>query len=155
MKLLSVSRPTMTTARYRDMQVFSAAVMSFTRGANDVSNAMGPFSAVYQIWRTGAIAEDVPVDTWILVVGACLLCRPAITLPAAQPPTEAHRLRHHVGGATECSSSSSSRKCQRCISLSHVWFFQVASASCWGSPSSLTRSSAASVSRCALFKKKL
>jgi sodium-dependent phosphate transporter len=58
-----------TEALFRYLQVFSAAAMSFTHGANDVSNAMGPFSAVYTIWRDGYIEEDVGVDTWILVVG--------------------------------------------------------------------------------------
>ena len=33
--------------------------MSFTHGANDVSNAMGPFSAVYQIWNTGEVSSNV------------------------------------------------------------------------------------------------
>ena len=40
-------------------QVFSACVMSFTHGANDVSNAMGPLSAVYQIWSTGVVSSNV------------------------------------------------------------------------------------------------
>ena len=40
-------------------QVFSACVMSFTHGANDVSNAMGPFAAVYQIWSTGQVSSSV------------------------------------------------------------------------------------------------
>jgi solute carrier family 20 (sodium-dependent phosphate transporter) len=40
-------------------QIFSACVMSFTHGANDVSNAMGPLAAVYSIWSTGAIASSV------------------------------------------------------------------------------------------------
>ena len=33
--------------------------MSFTHGANDVSNAMGPLAAVYSIWSTGTIASSV------------------------------------------------------------------------------------------------
>ncbi len=49
--------------------MFSAGVMSFTHGANDVSNAMGPFSAVYQIWQTGQATSSVNVQTWILAVG--------------------------------------------------------------------------------------
>lgn len=51
------------------MQVFSACVMSFTHGANDVSNAMGPFAAVYDIWNTGEVNAKVPTQTWILVIG--------------------------------------------------------------------------------------
>ena len=48
-----------TTAILHALQVFSACVMSFTHGANDVSNAMGPFSAVYQIWSTGEVSSNV------------------------------------------------------------------------------------------------
>jgi sodium-dependent phosphate transporter len=56
-------------ALFRYLQVFSASVMSFTHGANDVANAMGPFSAVYTIWSTGEITSKVSVQTWILVIG--------------------------------------------------------------------------------------
>ena len=33
--------------------------MSFVHGANDVANAMGPLSGVYQIWSTGQISSNV------------------------------------------------------------------------------------------------
>jgi sodium-dependent phosphate transporter len=54
---------------FRYLQVFSAAVMSFTHGANDVANAMGPFAAVYSIWNSGSISSSVDVQEWILVIG--------------------------------------------------------------------------------------
>jgi phosphate/sulfate permease len=41
------------------VQVFSASAMSFVHGANDVANAMGPLSGVYQIWSTGEISSNV------------------------------------------------------------------------------------------------
>ena len=41
------------------LQVFSACAMSFVHGANDVANAMGPLSGVYQIWSTGEISSNV------------------------------------------------------------------------------------------------
>ena len=44
--------------------------MSFTHGANDVANAMGPFAAVYSIWQDGEISSSVDVQEWILVIGA-------------------------------------------------------------------------------------
>jgi sodium-dependent phosphate transporter len=58
-----------TEMLFRYLQVFSACVMSFTHGANDVSNAMGPLAAVYSIWSTGAVASSSPVEEWILVIG--------------------------------------------------------------------------------------
>ncbi|BDA40405.1 phosphate-repressible phosphate permease pho-4 [Coccomyxa sp. Obi] len=54
---------------FRYLQVFSAMVMSFAHGSNDVANALGPFSAVYYIWSTGRVPSSVPVEEWILVVG--------------------------------------------------------------------------------------
>lgn len=58
-----------TEHMFRYLQVFSAIVMSFAHGSNDVANALGPFSAVYYIWSTGRVPTSVPVEEWILVVG--------------------------------------------------------------------------------------
>lgn len=40
------------------MQVFTAAGFAFSHGANDISNAVGPFAAIMDIIRTGDIAMD-------------------------------------------------------------------------------------------------
>lgn len=57
------------------LQVMTAATASFTHGANDIANAIGPYATIYQIWNDGAIPEkdkaDVPI--WILVFGAAAL----------------------------------------------------------------------------------
>lgn len=58
-----------TESMFRYLQVFSACVMSFTHGANDVSNAMGPFAAVWQIWKSGEVGSSNPTPEWILVIG--------------------------------------------------------------------------------------
>ena len=44
------------------MQIFSAMVMSFAHGSNDIANAMGPFSAVYYIWVNEAVPTKSPVS---------------------------------------------------------------------------------------------
>jgi sodium-dependent phosphate transporter len=52
---------------YTFMQVMTACTASFTHGANDVANAIGPYATIYQIWRTGTLAgskSEVPI--WIL-----------------------------------------------------------------------------------------
>ncbi|ROT34445.1 phosphate transporter [Sodiomyces alkalinus F11] len=55
---------------YSFLQVLTASVASFTHGANDVANAIGPFATIYEIWRTGTIAgSKSPVPIWILVYG--------------------------------------------------------------------------------------
>ena len=57
-----------TEYMYSFLQVMTAATASFTHGANDVSNAVGPYATIFQIWNEGALPaegkSDVP--TWIL-----------------------------------------------------------------------------------------
>jgi len=48
--------------------VFSAALMSFAHGANDVSNAIGPLAAIVSAAQNGA-AWGVKVPLWELVIG--------------------------------------------------------------------------------------
>ncbi|TDZ31077.1 Phosphate-repressible phosphate permease pho-4 [Colletotrichum spinosum] len=55
---------------YSFMQVMTACTASFTHGANDVANAIGPYATIYQIWNTGALSgskSEVPI--WILCFG--------------------------------------------------------------------------------------
>lgn len=59
---------------YSFVQVLTACTASFAHGANDISNAVGPWAVIYQTWHTGAVQgknSDVPV--WILAVAACAL----------------------------------------------------------------------------------
>lgn len=61
---------------YSFLQVMTAATASFTHGANDIANAIGPYATIHQIWSEGALPKggkaDVPI--WILVFGgACLV----------------------------------------------------------------------------------
>lgn len=57
-------------AVFKYIQVFTACVMSFAHGANDVANAMGPFSAVYYTWQHSAVpGSKVAVPHWILAFG--------------------------------------------------------------------------------------
>ncbi|CEJ89879.1 Putative Phosphate-repressible phosphate permease [[Torrubiella] hemipterigena] len=54
---------------YTFLQVMTAAAASFTHGANDVANAIGPYASIYQIWQTNAIPSKAKVPTWILAFG--------------------------------------------------------------------------------------
>ena len=59
---------------YSFVQVLTACTASFAHGANDVSNAIGPWTVIYQVWSTGdAQASKAPVPIWILVVGALMI----------------------------------------------------------------------------------
>jgi len=58
---------------FRFVQVFTAIVASFSHGANDVANAMGPFSAAYVAYKSGKVLDkkEMNPDTmmWILAMG--------------------------------------------------------------------------------------
>lgn len=55
---------------YSFLQILTACTASFVHGANDVSNAIAPYSTVYGIWQTGAIAgSKSAVPLWILAFG--------------------------------------------------------------------------------------
>ena len=50
-------------------QVCSAMIMSVAHGANDVSNAIGPFTTEYLTWKTGVASQQTDTPTWIKAVG--------------------------------------------------------------------------------------
>ena len=50
-------------------QVASAMIMSISHGANDVSNAIGPFTTEYETWKTGVASATTDTPTWIKAVG--------------------------------------------------------------------------------------
>lgn len=54
---------------YSFLQIMTAATTSFGHGANDVSNAIGPYTTIYFIWSTAQISDKVPVPLWILAFG--------------------------------------------------------------------------------------
>ncbi|KEF55754.1 PiT family inorganic phosphate transporter [Exophiala aquamarina CBS 119918] len=58
---------------YSFLQVLTASAASFTHGANDVSNAIGPYTSIYHIWNTNELGSKVPVPYWILVFGGAAI----------------------------------------------------------------------------------
>ncbi|CAB1100651.1 unnamed protein product [Ectocarpus sp. CCAP 1310/34] len=57
---------------FKYVQVFTAICDSFSHGANDVANAMGPFAAIYLVYSTGVVSSegDLGDDAfWILALG--------------------------------------------------------------------------------------
>lgn len=59
---------------YTFLQVMTAAAASFTHGANDVANAVGPYASIYQIWKTEEISKKADVPRWILAFGGAGIC---------------------------------------------------------------------------------
>jgi inorganic phosphate transporter, PiT family len=50
--------------------VFSAALLSFAHGANDVANAVGPLAAIVHASEFGGFEAKVSIPTWVMVIGA-------------------------------------------------------------------------------------
>ena len=49
--------------------IFSAALLSFAHGANDVSNAVGPLAAIVHA-ASGEASTSVAIPLWVMVIGA-------------------------------------------------------------------------------------
>jgi len=54
---------------FATLQLFSASLMAFGHGANDVANAIGPLAAAIQILMTGTIPATSAIPTWTLALG--------------------------------------------------------------------------------------
>jgi inorganic phosphate transporter, PiT family len=50
--------------------IFSAALLSFAHGANDVANAIGPLAAIVHAVQDGAAADRVSIPLWVMLIGA-------------------------------------------------------------------------------------
>lgn len=52
------------------LMVFTACGMAFAHGSNDVANAIGPVAAIVSIVKTGAVTQQSPLASWVLLLGA-------------------------------------------------------------------------------------
>jgi len=50
--------------------IFSAALLSFAHGANDVANAVGPLAAINEAISHGSVAQKASIPLWVMLVGA-------------------------------------------------------------------------------------
>ncbi|KAL2817904.1 phosphate transporter family-domain-containing protein [Aspergillus cavernicola] len=56
------------------LQVLTASTASFAHGANDLSNAVGPYATIYSVWRHGTLeGSKTDVPYWILAFGGVSL----------------------------------------------------------------------------------
>jgi sodium-dependent phosphate transporter len=60
---------------YSFLQIMTAATASFVHGANDISNAIGPYATIYEIWSSGTlpVKDKAQVPLWILAFGGVAL----------------------------------------------------------------------------------
>ncbi len=50
--------------------IFSAALLSFAHGANDVANAVGPLAAIVHTVEAGDVATKVSIPFWVMIIAA-------------------------------------------------------------------------------------
>ncbi len=50
--------------------IFSAALLSFAHGANDVANAVGPLAAIVDTVIQGSVSTKADIPLWVMIVGA-------------------------------------------------------------------------------------
>ncbi|MTI19304.1 inorganic phosphate transporter [Rhodobacteraceae bacterium RKSG542] len=55
---------------FRAPLIFSAALLSFAHGANDVANAIGPLSAIVHTAQFGSVVSSVSIPMWVMLIGA-------------------------------------------------------------------------------------
>lgn len=65
MKNASLSKSTFLLFSW--MQVFTASGFAFSHGSNDIANAIGPFAAILDVLRTGAIGASAAIPTPAMV----------------------------------------------------------------------------------------
>lgn len=49
--------------------IFSAALLSFAHGANDVANAIGPVAAIVHAVQDGGASDQVGIPLWVMLIG--------------------------------------------------------------------------------------
>lgn len=61
-----------TEELFKYLQIFTAVCDSFSHGANDVANAIGPFAVIWAIFQSGGLDKKTDMGTdayWILAIG--------------------------------------------------------------------------------------
>lgn len=48
------------------VQVFTASLSSFAHGANDIANSIAPLAVIIDVYQTGRVNPEAPVQKWIL-----------------------------------------------------------------------------------------
>lgn len=79
--------------------IFSAALLSFAHGANDVANAIGPLAAIVSTVQSGEVLASVSIPLWVMVIGAfgislgLLLFGPKLVRTVGQQITKLNPMR--------------------------------------------------------------
>lgn len=105
----SVSQKKIINRIFGWFQLFTASAFAFSHWANDIANAIGPFSAVLEILRTEQIATKSPIPTFALIVFGITLVVGLWFMGKEVINTVGTRLAHlepYTGFVAELSASS-------------------------------------------------
>ena len=83
-----------TEEMYSYLQVFTAIAASIAHGSNDVSNAIGPLSTIYYVYKTNKVPTAVPVPIELLVFGAIAIDIGLFTLGYAVISSLGHKITY-------------------------------------------------------------
>ncbi|EDQ86770.1 uncharacterized protein MONBRDRAFT_10546 [Monosiga brevicollis MX1] len=61
-------------ANFELLQVLSASYLAFSHGAQDVSNAIGPVTAILDVYRGGSVEVDITPPIWLMALGGAGIC---------------------------------------------------------------------------------
>jgi len=76
MEMYSLTKqyPNDTEHLYSFLQVMTSCTQAFAHGSNDVANAIGPFAAIYYIWKTGLpTSSSTATPVWMLAFGGAMI----------------------------------------------------------------------------------
>lgn len=94
---------------FKCLQVMTACMLAFSHGSNDVSNAVGPFAAVWATWKgTSLIGGAAAVPAWMLLFGGLGLASGLATfgMPVMRTVgTKITKLQPSMGFCVEFSTS--------------------------------------------------
>lgn len=66
--------PNETEHLYSFLQVMTSCTQAFAHGSNDVANAIGPFAAIYYVWKTGQPSgSNTETPVWMLAFGGAMI----------------------------------------------------------------------------------
>lgn len=54
---------------FKVLQILTASLLAFSHGSNDVSNAIGPFAAMFSLWKGASATGFVSIPIWVLLLG--------------------------------------------------------------------------------------